>query len=101
MDPLDIKAAVEELPKIGADLIDHAEQDLDAEMVKAQQMVGEERNVTAGVLSNLINQLLIGIQSAMGTTTSDLKRIIVGLDGWTLEYGGTIRLTKPKEDTNA
>ena len=101
MDPLDIKESVEELPKTLADFVDRMQQAIDAELLKIQQMVALERNVTAEVAGNLIKMCLSGLQGIEDRTAADVNGIISGLvDGRTLEYQGTIRLTKSK-DTNA
>lgn len=51
----------------------------------------------AGIqLANNIQGALIGLQAVEDKSSTDIAKIIEGLDGWTVQYTGSFTLTKPK-----
>ena len=99
MDPMGIDAAVDNLPKIGEELVDRAQLATDAELKQVNLIIGQQINGAMVQLSNLLSAALLGLQATEGRAAADLKELRDSCDGWTATITIppiTIRLTKPR-----
>jgi hypothetical protein len=93
---IDISGYITQARDQTAQLIDRLQSAEDAEVKQISTALGQEVTAFMGQLSNLIKAEIDGLSAIEDKGMADIERLIKGLDGWHLEYSGTVLLKKPE-----
>jgi ABC-type Fe3+-hydroxamate transport system substrate-binding protein len=97
---IDISGYITQARDQAAQLIDRLQAAEDAEIKQIAALLGHQVTVSMEMLSNLLKAEIDGLESIEDKAVADIGRLIDRLDGWHLEYSGTVRLSRPEEKTN-
>ena len=97
---IDIGGYITQARDQAVQLIDRLQAAEDTEVKQAALALGQQVMAAMEQVSNLLKAEIDGLQAIEEKGMADIGHLVDRLDGWHLDYSGTVALRKPKESMN-